>query len=182
MRAMQGSQVKTDAPKKQRVKSAYAIVAGRGGDPVLDEGGKGHSFFTESLATALQGWAPIDTDDRGRFRASDLSAFIKNDVPRRLRKRRLRLVQYPFGVQLKISEQGNEFLFSPVRNAYPQLLSRHYSTISCTFRKAGVAGLADLDASYSDLIFTALDETRDRRVGCGSRRSSISFGRICPES
>ena len=45
-----GMQVKTDAPKKQRVKSAYAIVAGRGGDPVLDEGGKGHSFFTESLA------------------------------------------------------------------------------------------------------------------------------------
>ncbi len=152
-----GMQVKTDAPKKQRVKSAYAIVAGRGGDPVLDEGGKGHSFFTESLATALQGWAPIDTDERGRFRASDLSAFIKNDVPRRLRKRRLRLVQYPFGVQLKISEQGNEFLFSPSSQRLPAATIQALFNNLVHVRKAGVAGLADLDASYSDLIFTALE-------------------------
>jgi HEAT repeat protein len=151
-----GMQAKAEAPSQSRVKSAYAIVAGRGDDPVLDDSGSGHSFFTESLASALQGWAPIETDDDAAFRASDLHTYLKNDVPRRLRKSRSRRVQYPFGIQLQTSEQGDEFALVPVQRRLPQATIQALFSPLVGVRRAAVTGMTALPPEYDQLKFAAL--------------------------
>jgi HEAT repeat protein len=158
-----GMQFAAEVPKdrKVRVKSAYAIVAGRGGDPVLDEGGEGHedhSIFTESLVTALKGWGRFEVGEEGSFTASDLDTFIRKDVPRQIRKRRLRPLQKPFGFALQGNAQGDQFTFFPTAPRLPHNIVQSLLIDRVDIKRTAVAGLsALLSTTPLDLVLDALD-------------------------
>jgi HEAT repeat protein len=154
-----GMQFAADVPKKRRVrvKSSYALVAGRGGEPVLDESGHGHSVFTESLTTALVGWAGLGVGDKASFKTSDLHTFIKNDVPRQIRKLGLHPIQRPFGFSLVGNVQGDEFEFQPTSPRLPPSVIQGLLNEQVTLRKAAVAQLSSLaETPHANLIIPAL--------------------------
>jgi len=153
-----GMQFKAEVPRKRkvRVKSAYAIVAGREKEPVLDEGGAGHSVFTESFVTALDGWAQMQVEDDGSFKASDLHTFIRRDVPRQIRKRGLKPIQRPYGSPLKPSEQGEEFTFRPTVRRLPPSTTQALLNDLVDVRQTAVSRLPSSAESGPDLVLSAL--------------------------
>ena len=153
-----GMQFKAEVPdhRKVRVKSAYAIVAGREKEPVLDEGGAGHSVFTESFVTALDGWARMQVEDDGSFKASDLHTFIRRDVPRQIRKRNLKPIQRPFGSPLKPSTQGDEFTFWPTVRRLPASTIQALLNDRVDVRETAVSSFSSSAESGPDLVLAAL--------------------------
>jgi HEAT repeat protein len=157
-----GMQYAADVPKerKVRVNSSFAIVAGRGGDPVLDEAGAGHSMFTESLLTALSGWAGLGAGNDPTFKGGELGAFAQRDVPQQIRKRNLHPIQRPFVISFKGNEQGEEFTFVPTAPRLPPSLVQLLRSDRVDARKTGVAGLSDPTLSAEgDLIVSALQRS-----------------------
>jgi HEAT repeat protein len=126
------------------LRSVHALVAGKGGETVNDEGGTGHSIFTQSLVEAFNGWGGLSSSADGSFIASDLVSFIRRDVPAQIAKKGLRPVQTPFGGPLRGNTDGIEYVFRPIHprlsNALVSLLLHQYVAA----RREGVRQLADL--------------------------------------
>ncbi len=125
-------------------KSVFALVAGRGGDPVSDGGGVGHSIFTESLLEGLGGWGGLNADDNGIFLASDLIAFIRTDVARQIRNRGLK-PQKPFGGPLVGNPDGTEFSLQPVVPRIPRDIVLALANGNASIKRVAVGQLSALE-------------------------------------
>jgi hypothetical protein len=90
------------------------ITSGNPDQPVLDDGGSGHSVFTQSLLEALQGWAGIHDDD-GAIRFTRLLDHLAFEIPARLRALgRSAAEQQPIGGNLIGHRTRRDFVLRPI--------------------------------------------------------------------
>ena len=150
------SQVPAKRPTKSLL-SAHALVAGRGRETVNDDGGTGHSVFTESLVEGLSGWGGLGSGPDNQFIASDLISFVRRDVPDQIRRRKLHPIQKPFGGPLGGNTDGREFTLTPVSPRLPTDLVPLLLHKRVDIREGGIRQLGALfDPKLTDVKLLAL--------------------------
>lgn len=163
-------------PTKRRKSliSVHALVAGRGRETVNDEGGTGHSIFTESLAEALGGWGGLGSGQDDSFNASDLINFTRRDVPEQIKRKGLHPIQKPFGGPLGGNTEGKEFTFTPVLPRLPAALIALLLNTHVAARQEGVRQLGQLSApELAEVKLLAL--SRLARDPSSSVRAEVAF-------
>jgi HEAT repeat protein len=164
------------APARRRgsLLSVHALVAGTGRETVNDEGGTGHSVFTDSLVQALSGWGGLGNGADHTFGASELVHFVRQDVPDQIKKKGLHPIQRPFGGPLRGNTEGKEFALTPILPRLPESIVTLLLHQNVRARQEGIRQLSQFsDPESFDVKQLAL--SRMARDSSPSVRVEVAF-------